>query len=186
MKFDNYTLFFAVCILFVCSCGTTAKKTTERTVARDTSTPSKGPAPYSPSAKELNTLYAQAIAAYIKQLPSTDRKKMDTLFVGKNPDLPKSLELPLHIEHVPLKLIEDWEHATDKLAYRKLSIYINLIGAFLEQSGDFIFVTFYINNEKKALPQHNFNVHFGRDSIQKQFTLDSTWFDYVYPMRKKQ
>jgi hypothetical protein len=177
--------FSFVAALLLAGCGEAPEKQAAPPPADSVRAEGKDIQPYKPTTQEITGMYNRAIAAYLRSVPAVDKAKMDTLFFGNHPDMPKSLELPAQVENVPLKMIDDWEHAHELLAYRRASVYINLIGAFLEKNADFIFVTFHTNTQAKSIPQHNCNVHFSRENAGQEFELDTVWFDYVYPTRKK-
>lgn len=122
--------------------------------------------------------YVNAISEYIKDVYVNGVVRPDTLFIGKNVDMP-NIKLPNSIEGITTVLITS-EAAQNKLSYRKSLVYLNVVGWPERDKSEFIIVRF---NEFK--PQHNCTIHFKRNIKTRQMELESLKFDYPNGQKTK-
>ncbi len=122
--------------------------------------------------------YVNAISEYIKAVYVNGVARPDTLFIGKNVDMP-NIKLPNSIEGITTVLITS-EAAQNKLSYRKSLEYLNVVGWPERDKSEFIIVRF---NEFK--PQHNCTIHFKRNAKTRQMELEGLTFQYIYGQKIK-
>lgn len=122
---------------------------------------------------EQTKAYCQAISEYIKAVYVAGVSRPDTLFVGKNTDMP-DIRLPNVIEGINTVLLTS-EIAKRKLTYRKSLVYLNVVGWIEPRKSEFLIVRF---NEFK--PQHNCTIHFKRNAQTKEMELEKLTFQYPY------
>lgn len=96
---------------------------------------------YSQSKQDLTNAYSKAIAEYIKAVYKRDNLRFDTLFVGKNKDVP-DIKLSPRIENTPVLLLTQ-EDANKKRTYRKSLVFVNIAGAVTKENAEFVFFTFF-------------------------------------------
>lgn len=123
--------------------------------------------------------YCQAISEYIKAVYKKDVPRPDTLFIGKNVDMP-DITMPNTIQGINTVLITS-EAAEQKLSYRKSLVYLNVVGWLDSDKHEFIVVRFH-----EFKPQHNCSIHFKRNSRSKEMELASLTFQYPYTKKNMQ
>ena len=132
------------------------------------------------SAYQLNQAtkaYCQAISEYLKVVYEKGSPTPDTLFIGKNVDMP-DIVLPVVINGINTVLLTS-EEAEKKLTYRKSLVYLNVVGWIEREKSEFIIVTFY-----EFKPQHNCSIHYKYNSKSKEMELVSLNFQYPYGQKK--
>lgn len=123
--------------------------------------------------------YNQAISEYIKAVYKKDVPRPDTLFIGKNVDMP-DIALPNTIQGIITVLMTS-EEAKQKLSYRKSLVYLNVVGWLDGDNQEFMIVRFH-----EFKPQHNCSIHFKHNSRSKEMELESLTFQYPYTKKKMQ
>lgn len=122
--------------------------------------------------------YCRAISEYIKAVYKSGIARPDTLFIGKNVDMPGTIKLPGAIEGITTVLITS-EAAEKKLNYRKSLVYLNVVGWLDKDSSEFIVVTFF-----EFKPQHNCSMHFKNNPKSKEMELERLKFEYIYGQKQ--
>lgn len=125
--------------------------------------------------QDISNAYSQAIAEYIKAVYKRDNLRFDTLFVGKNKDVP-DIRLSPRIENTPVLLLTQ-EDANKKRTYRKSLVFVNIAGAVTKENAEFIFFTFFPKYE------HQFDcmINFVYKPAKKAMVLDTLTFkNYAY------
>lgn len=120
---------------------------------------------------KANALYVFALGEYIKATYGA-AELPDTLFVGKNADMPK-IELPANINGINVLLVSS-DEAKKKLRYRNTLVYINIVGWIDKSSAEFILVKFH-----EFQPIHNCHINL-KYTKKKEILLDSIRFEYPY------
>lgn len=120
---------------------------------------------------DMSAQYTVAISEYIKAAYRGGITLTDTLFIGKNPDMP-DVNLPAVIANVPVILVTS-ETAKQTLGYRDSLTYLNIIGWPGKEQSEFLIVRF-----ESFKPQHNCTILLKPSA--DTFLLDSLYFDYPY------
>lgn len=120
--------------------------------------------------------YTTAISEYIKAVYKIGVPRPDTLFIGKNADMPDII-LPTSIQGINTVLTTS-EDAGKKLSYRSSLVYLNVVGWLDKNRAEFIIVKFH-----EFKPQHNCTIHFRYDSKGE---MQLTSLSFQYPYGKKQ
>lgn len=123
--------------------------------------------------------YSRAISEYLKAVYKKDVPTPDTLFIGKNVDMP-DIKLPQTIQGITTVLMTS-EEAEKKLSYRKSLVYLNVVGWLDSDKQEFIVVKFH-----EFKPQHNCSIHFKRNPRSKEMELESLTFQYPYSKKDMQ
>ncbi len=126
--------------------------------------------------KKAEQLYTRAISEYIDAMYKPGVTRPDTLFIGRNVDMPR-IQLPRTINGLNILMLTS-EEGERKLSYRKTLIYLNVVGWIDPQKSEFIIVAF---NAFK--PQHNCNMHFSHTPVGDNIKLDSLSFQYPYTVK---
>ncbi len=132
---------------------------------------SKGQSPT--IARNASNAYTEAIAQYIAAVYKGGVIRPDTLFIGKNVDMP-NIVLPDSIANIKVHLISS-ESAQRKLTYRKSLVYLNVVGWLEKKTSEFIVVTFF-----EFKPQHNCKMLFNNTADFRQMDLVSIKWEYPY------
>ncbi len=118
--------------------------------------------------------YTRAISEYITAKYKTGVSRPDTLFIGKNVDMP-DIELPREIGGIITYLISS-EDGQKKLKYRTSLVYLNVVGWIEKHTSEFIIVSF-----PEFKPQHICTLHFKNGPMRGALVLDSMKFEYPDP-----
>lgn len=99
------------------------------------------------SKTELSKAYSTAINQYLQSNYSTDKSKIDTLFINKRknnqPDDFPDIELPKSINGAKIIMLSAEEAKEKQRYFRKSSPLVNIIGWIDDDKREFIFVTFF-------------------------------------------
>lgn len=120
-----------------------------------------------------SNMYERAISEYFKAFYKKGVSTPDTVFIGKNVDMP-SIRLPTSIEHIPVKLTSS-EAAQKKLKYRTTLVYLNVVGWIEDNNPEFMVVHF-----ENFRPQHNCQLYFIREKGTASLRLLNVLFKYPY------
>ncbi|MEZ4920505.1 MAG: hypothetical protein R2792_15495 [Saprospiraceae bacterium] len=125
---------------------------------------------------DLQQLYTQAIADYIREVDSAYGLRFDTLYFGKHvfgqaDDFP-DIELPGHIAGTPVLLVSP-EEGERIQREREAAFYVNLFGRTGSDRPDFLFVLF----SKGFVHQFDVFIQYSRAPNTNEFVLDSARFE---------
>jgi hypothetical protein len=137
---------------------------------------------YNTEKDSLVSIYSAALEEYLKAMREKRQVTFDTLFLGKHEEFP-DIKLPAKIENTGIVVLTT-EEANSKFAYRKSMAFVNMVDLGDKGKDEFMFVTFYVDNEKEKVnywPQHNCLINLVYNKNKKEFDLEKVNFDFPYP-----
>ena len=171
VKFVKITLFGIVCLaLTACSSHAADKSPSPKMMVGKASADSI----------DVQKIYTEAIAEFIKVVYKNDGISFDTLFFGKHvygqPDDFPDITLPETIEGVPVRLIAP-DLGLKMQQARNSLVYINLMGWVDKAAADFIFVVF----SNGGAHQYDYFIDFAFNPTQSDFALEQIQLERYLP-----
>lgn len=125
---------------------------------------------------QLQTIYTQAIAEFIKAAYQNNKTVFDTLYFGKHvygqaEDFP-DIVLPATIENTQVRLLDPVVGQKRQMDFKSM-VYVNLMAWVEKTQAEFLFVVF----SNGATHQYDYTIRFKRNHVGDSLELDKITFE---------